>query len=81
MKEEGKKIDEVLESGDFTIIYWDRGVATLYDKKWNKEEEFERDEYETMNKFIVFEMDTENGYCPNIVSLLAEQLGGKTDSI
>lgn len=85
MKEQNKereKILKLLKSGDFTIVYWDSGEATLYSKKWDKEEEYARDEYETMNKFIVFEDNQSwSGYCPKIVELLTEALGGKSDSI
>lgn len=80
MKKEN--IIALLKSGDFTIIYWDSGEATLYQKKWDKKEEFVRDDYETMNKFIVETNDYgNNGYLPQIVQLLGEALGGKTDSI
>lgn len=78
---EKEKIIELLKSGDFTIIYWDSCEPTLYSKKWNKDEEYKRDEYETMNKFIVEIPDYSDGYLPSIVSLLARALGGKTDSI
>lgn len=77
-------IIKLLKSGDFTIIYWDSDEATLYQKKWDKDEEFERDDYETMNKFIVNYIDytgLTRGYCPTIVELLTEALGGKSDSI
>ena len=76
-----KKPLEVVLSKDFTIIYWDRGVASLYDKKWVQHEEEERDGYETMNKFLVREYSFEKGYCPHIVGLLTEALGGNHDSI
>jgi len=76
-----EKIIELLKSGDFTIIYWDSGEATLYSKKWKKEEEFERDDYETMDKFIIEVSDHgNNGYLPQIVALLTKALGGKSDS-
>jgi len=78
---EEKTVIPLLQSGDFTIIYWDRGVASLYSKKWRKEEEYERDEYETLNKFLVREYTFEDGYCPQIVGALAEALGGTSDSI
>ena len=77
------KVDiiKLLKSGDFTIIYWSRGEASLYQKKWNKEEEYERDEYETMGKFLVREYTFEDGYCPQIVGALTKALGGLSDSI
>ena len=77
-----QEIIDLLKSGDFTIIYWDSGEATLYEKKWNKEREFERDDYQTMDKFKVSLPDFgSSGYTPEIVSLLVEALGGKSDSI
>jgi len=74
-------IIKLLQSGDFTIIYWDRGTASLYQKKWKKEEEFDRDEYETLGKFLVREYTFEDGYCPQIVGALTKALGGTSDSI
>lgn len=76
-----EKIKEILKSGDFTIVYWDRNDPTLYKKKFEIYEEFERDEYETINKYIVDMPDRGSGYVPSIVSLLASALGGETDSI
>lgn len=81
MKYSEEKIIEILKSGDFTIIYWDNGEATLYQKKWDKAEEFERDDYATMEKFRIFYSDWTSGYCPAIVELLVKALGGKSDSI
>ena len=73
-------ITKLLRSGNFTIVYWDREEPTLYKCKFEKDKEYERDEYETMNKSIV-ELDCwNNGYCPNIVALLAHALGGNADS-
>lgn len=76
-----EQIIEILKSGDFTIIYWDSGEASLYQKKWDKEEEFERDGYVTMDKFKVEFVDWPSGYCPTIVEYLVVALGGKYDSI
>lgn len=76
-----EKIIEMLKSGDFTIIYWDNEEPTLYQKRWDRHEEYERDEYATMNKFEVVFGATNNGYVPTIVELLTEALGGKADSI
>jgi len=78
-----KALQQVLDSGDFTIIYWDNGIASLYEKKWDKDEEFKRDDYKTLDKFLIEEFDTEDmiGYCPKLVALLTRQIGGITDSI
>lgn len=76
-----EKLIEVLQSGCFTIIYWDSSVASIYKGIWDKDREFIKDEYKKMNKSLIFETSEGNGYCPNIVSLLAVALGGKTDSI
>ncbi len=81
MKE--KEIIELLKSGNFTIVYWDRDDPTLYKGKWNYNKEFENDDYALMNKSIV-ELDShmfEDGYVPHIVYLLSKALKGKTDSI
>jgi len=79
MKEKG--IVELLKSGNFTIIYWERGVTSIYKGKWNFTKEFEKDEYEEMGKSLIIELDGVDGYCPGIVELLSKALGGKTDSI
>ena len=77
-----KKIIELLQSGDFTIIYWDSQEPTLYKGKWNKEKEYDRDEYETMNKSEVkIPWEGEIGYAPSIVALLTKALKGNIDSI
>jgi hypothetical protein len=78
-----KKILELLKSGNFTIVYWDNDSPTLYKGKWNINKEYEKDDYEEMNKNIVEELDDycEYGYCPGIVALLVKALGGKSDSI
>jgi hypothetical protein len=74
-------ITKLLRSGNFTIIYWDRGEATLYKGKWDINNEYERDDYETMEKSEVDYFIGEDGYCPDIVTLLVHALGGKSDSI
>lgn len=71
----------LLKSGNFTVIYWDSGEATLYEKKWDKDVEFERDDYATMDKFKVDMGEGYNGYLPVIVELMAEALNGEADSI
>jgi len=77
-----KKLIELLKSGDFTIMYWDREYPNIYKGRWNYYKEEKRDNYETMNKAqIEYPMYDMNGYCPNIVALLTEALGGKSDSI
>lgn len=78
---EREKILKLLKSGKFTIVYWDSGEATLYKGKWDYNKEFEKDEYEKMNKSIVEFQDFSTGYCPTIVCLLTEALGGTADSI
>ena len=81
MKKTHEKIIEMLKSGDFTVFYNDNECPTLYQKKWDMDEEYERDEYETMNKFEVDFGDYSQGYCPKIVSLLVEALGGESGSV
>lgn len=76
-----RSIINLLRSGNFTIVYWDSGDASLYKGKWNYNKECERDEYETMNKSLVAEYSREFGYCPEIVDLLCAALKGKADSI
>jgi len=76
-----EKILNIIKSGDFTIVYWDRGIASLYEKKWNKSDEYTRDDYGTMNKFLMKECEHEDGYLPEIVELLTKALNGVSDSI
>lgn len=76
-----KKIIELLQSGDFTIIYWDNEEPTLYKGKWDKDKEYDKDEYETMNKSEVEIPWAEIGYAPNIVVLLTKAIKGNIDSI
>lgn len=76
-----KKIIELLQTGDFTIIYWDSQEPTLYKGKWDKDKEYDRDEYETMNKSEVQIPWAEIGYVPSIVALLTKALKGDIDSI
>lgn len=80
-KKQKEKILKLLRSGKFTIVYWDRGEATLYKGKWDYNKEFQKDEYERMNKYIIEFQDWSQGYCPTIVELLTEALGGISDSI
>lgn len=61
MKEE---IIDLLKSGNFTLIYWDNESPSLYKGHWDKDEEYDRDEYATMNTSeIKFEGYT-SGYTP-----------------
>lgn len=76
-----QQILTLLRTGDFTIVYWDNGYATLYKGKWDIHKEYMKDDYKTMNKSVVAEFDGSLGYCPDIVHLLATALRGKTDSI
>jgi len=77
-----KKLINILRSGDFTIIYWDREQPTIYKGKWDFNKEFEKDDYAEMNKHeIEFDFYNLNGYVPDIVTLLVKALKGKVDSI
>lgn len=77
-----KQLRRLFESGDFTIIYWDRTDPEIYKGKWDISKELERDEYATMEKSRVdVHMYNMKGYAPDIVCWLAESLGGKVDSI
>ena len=77
-----KELVALLKTGNFTIVYWDNENPTFYKGKWDKNKEYERDEYETMNKS---ELDIEQynmqGYCPDVVKWLVMALKGKSDSI
>ena len=77
-----KQIIKLFKSGKFTVIYWDNDAPYIYKGHWDKDEEFDRDEYKTMNKKeFKFNDYGNNGYCPKIVELLVKALGGKSDSI
>lgn len=76
-----KQLIELLKSGDFTIMYWDNGEASVYKGKWNYNKEFKKDEYKMMNKSLVYETNDEIGYLPKIVDLLVKSLGGRADTI
>jgi hypothetical protein len=81
MKKTREQIIQILKSGDFTIYYHDNEAPTLYQKKWDMDEENDRDECETVKKFeIDFDDYGGGGYCPEIVDLLTEALGGVTGS-
>ena len=79
MKED--KILKLLQSGKFTIVYWDNGEATLYKGKWDYNKEYIKNDYKTMNKSIIEISNYNNGYCPEIVRLLTKALNGISDSI
>jgi len=76
-----QQLIELFKSGNFTIVYWDNTVPSIYKGKWDINQESEKDDYEEMNKHEVDFNDWGDGYCPKIVELLAEALGGKSDSI
>lgn len=76
-----KGIKKLLKSGKFTIIYWDSGEPTLYRGHWDRDKEYDRDEYEEMNKHVIELDGYDDGYLPEIVALLTEALGGVADSI
>lgn len=63
---------ELLRSGDFTVSYHDNATPGLYKGKWKYEDLEDAEEIELAN--------WEDGYCPQIVSLLVEALGGKSNS-
>ena len=72
----------LLRTGNFTIVYWDSEEPTFYKGKWNKDKEYERDEYATMEKSrIEFPMYGMNGYVSDEVRLLTLALKGIADSI
>lgn len=72
----------LLRTGNFTIIYWDSGEPTFYKGKWDKDKEYDKDEYETMEKSRI-DIDQYNmdGYLPDCVKWLVMALGGLSDSI
>jgi len=80
MKE--KDLVSLLRTGNFTIVYWDSGEPTFYKGKWDKDKEYEKDEYETMNKSQI-EIAQYNmaGYLPDVVRWLTMALKGHSDSI
>lgn len=65
---------KLFRSGKFTIITHDRESYTVYPSRFIEAGE----EPEDMDGF---EVDDSSGYMPKIVELLAEALGGSTDSI
>ncbi len=77
-----KDLVSLLRTGNFTIVYWDSGEPTFYKGKWDKDKEYEKDEYETMNKSqIEVDMFNMTGYLPDVVRWLTMALKGHSDSI
>lgn len=68
-----QKIIDLLKSGNFTIAYHDNGYCCLYRGKYLYDELPEREDFS-------FDMEGAEGYAPEIVSLLAKALGGRTES-
>lgn len=77
-----KDLVSLLKTGNFTIIYWDNEGPTFYKGKWDKDKEYDKDEYATMEKSrIEIELYGMNGYLPDEVRLLVMALKGQSDSI
>lgn len=80
MKE--KDLVSLFRTGNFTIIYWDNESPTFYKGKWDKDKEYEKDEYDTMNKSeIEINQYDGSGYLPDVVRWLVMALKGNSDSI
>ena len=80
MKE--KDLVSLLKTGNFTIIYWDRGEPTFYKGKWDKDREYKKDEYAEMDKSqIEIAQYNMSGYLPDVVRWLTMALKGQSDSI
>lgn len=76
MSEEGKeKIMKLLKSGNFTIAGHDSGEYELY------EGHHDYDDLPEDSVAGFSDWDRSNGYIPDLLALLVECLGGKTDSI
>ena len=79
---EEKDLVSLLRTGNFTIVYWDSGEPTFYKGKWDKDKEYAKDEFETMNKsqieILQYNME---GYLPDVVRWLTMALKGQSDSI
>jgi len=75
-----KKLNEIIRSGNFTIIYFDNQAPFLYEGKWGAggDEEYNK----RMDKAEIDFYDVNGkGYVPDIVQLLVDALGGHTDSV
>ncbi len=70
-----EEVIKLLRSGNFTIIYWDNELPSLYEGKGYDVNDFPNDK-EKIN--IPY---NEHGYLPTIVALMAEALNGEADSI
>lgn len=69
-----KDLLKLFRSGKFTIVTYDRFSYTVYPSRFVEADD-DKDDMES------FSVDGEDGYLPRIVALLAEALGGSTDSI
>lgn len=69
-----KVLLKLFRSGKFTIVTNDRGTYTVYPSRFIEADEQPED-------MESFEVEGEDGYMPTIVALLAEALGGSSDSI
>ena len=68
-----KGMIELLKSGDFTIAYHDNCSPSLYKGKH---------EYDELPDEVDYDFDFgNNGYIPEVVEILVEALGGKSDSV
>lgn len=77
-----KDLVSLFRSGNFTIIYWDSAEPIFYKGHWDKDKEYEKDEYATMDKSrIEIDLYDMNGYLPDVVRLLVMSLKGQADSI
>ena len=71
-----KKAESLLRSGNFTILYHDNGVCSLY--KGHIDYDDVDDDTVAVHEFD----DSEStGYLPPVVEELVKALGGKCDSI
>ena len=70
-----QKILKLMSSGNFTIAYHDNEAPSLYEGKWKYEELEDKEEIDLTDWYY------ENGYCPSVVSLLVDALGGESTSI
>ena len=70
------KLDKLLKTGNFTLIYWDNGSGALYKGRLDI-----GDIDEDTKAFAEFDSSNEKGYLPEIVELLVTALGGNADSI
>ena len=77
-----KDLLDLFKSGNFTIITWDNGDYSVYKGRFKRENMKTDGDGEYINQPIFEDCGTYvNGYMPEIVALLCQALGGKTDSI